>query len=45
MVKGRLPPRIVGLIAEWTALHREELFRDWKLMRSGRSPNRIAPLE
>ena len=44
-VKGRLPPRILGLIAEWTVLHRDELQRDWELLRERRTPNRIAPLE
>ena len=25
VIAGRLPPRALGLVAEWTALHQEEL--------------------
>ena len=45
IIKGSLPPRVLGLLAEWAALHREELAANWKLASTGRSPRRIAPLE
>jgi hypothetical protein len=45
LMAGRLPPRILGLVAEWSALHREELRVDWELTRARRPLNRIAPLE
>ncbi|HJX10267.1 MAG TPA: DUF4160 domain-containing protein, partial [Candidatus Binatia bacterium] len=30
---GRLPPRALGLVMEWAALHRAELLADWELAR------------
>jgi len=45
VLEGRLPPRVLGLVAEWAALHRAELRENWELAR-GESPlRRIAPLE
>ena len=26
---GRLPPRVMGLIVEWSTLHQQELLDDW----------------
>jgi hypothetical protein len=43
--RGGLPRRALALILEWAALHRAELEKDWELARSGRSPERIAPLD
>lgn len=31
LLEGELPPRVMGLVLEWAALHREELSADWKL--------------
>lgn len=45
VIKGRLPPRVLGLLVEWTALHREELVANWKRASTGRVPKRIDPLE
>jgi len=45
IVKGRLPPRVVGLVTEWTLLHRAELRRNWNRLQARRPPHRIAPLE
>jgi hypothetical protein len=43
--EGRLPPRVVGLVMEWAALHERELMDDWHLARKGVPLQRIAPLE
>lgn len=45
VIAGRLPPRVLGLVMEWAALHRDELMGDWELARQGGVLNRIAPLE
>jgi hypothetical protein len=45
LMAGRLPPRILGFITEWTVLHREELRTNWNLIRERRPVKRIAPLE
>jgi hypothetical protein len=45
VLKGGLPPRALGLVMEWAALHRSELLEDWALAK-GKAPLRsIAPLE
>ena len=45
IIAGRLPPRVLGLVMEWAALHREELMEDWELARRQVELKRIAPLE
>jgi hypothetical protein len=45
VVRGELPRRALALVVEWAVLHRDELRRDWELVRSGRTPAPIAPLE
>lgn len=42
---SQVPPRILGLVLEWAALHREELLVDWDLACRGLPLNRIPPLE
>ncbi|MEW6442572.1 MAG: DUF4160 domain-containing protein [bacterium] len=42
---GRLPPRAMGLVIEWAARHREELFADWERARAQQELQKIAPLE
>ncbi len=42
---GRLPPRVLGLVIEWAALHRDELRADWDLARAHRDLQRIPPLQ
>lgn len=45
VLRGALPPRILGLVTEWAVQHRAELAEDWDLLRAGRSPLPIAPLQ
>ena len=45
IIAGRLPPRVLGLVMEWGALHRQELMEDWELARQQIELKRIAPLE
>src|SRR5690348_8072508 len=33
LLDGRLSPRVLGLVVEWAAGHREELLEDWKRSR------------
>ena len=30
LIRGRLPPRILGFVVEWAVLHRAELQDDWE---------------
>jgi len=45
VLSGALPPRVVGLVAEWATLHRDELRDDWDRARQGLPLRKIAPLE
>ena len=42
---GNLPTRVLSLVREWLALHRDELALDWKLAQERKPINPIAPLE
>ena len=45
VLQGRLSPRAYGLVAEWAALHQEELREAWNRAKRLESPGKIAPLE
>jgi hypothetical protein len=45
VVRGYLPHRVLGLVLEWAAIHREELRADWTLARAKEPLSSIAPLE
>ena len=44
-LRGSLPPRVLGLVAEWSELNRAALLENWELASTRRTPKRIAPLE
>ena len=44
-VHGHFPSRALGLVLEWSRLHRQELLDDWERARAGQPLRRIAPLE
>lgn len=45
VLEGSLPPRVLGLVMEWTSLRREELMRDWERARRMEPLLPIKPLE
>jgi hypothetical protein len=45
ILRGDLPPRVFGLVAEWALVHQDELREDWKLVQNQTPPNKIDPLE
>jgi hypothetical protein len=45
LLSGSLPPRALGMVLEWAALHRAELLEDWRLMREEQRPRPIPPLQ
>jgi hypothetical protein len=45
LTEGRLPPRVLGLVIEWAAKHREELMKNWEAIEKGHPMSKIAPLE
>jgi len=44
IIAGELPPRALGLVAEWASLHQEELRACWQRARNLESLGKIEPL-
>ena len=44
VLEGHLPPRALGMVIEWAALHRDELLVDWNLAVENRPLHKIDPL-
>jgi hypothetical protein len=44
-LEGKLPPKIHGLVIEWSSLHREELEQDWEQAKQSKPLFKIEPLE
>jgi hypothetical protein len=44
VIAGSLPPRALTLVAEWAALHQEELIANWERARRDEQLEPIAPL-
>lgn len=44
LIAGRLPPRALGLVVEWSSLHQEELWHAWESAKRLEPPTRIDPL-
>lgn len=44
LLKGNLPPRVLGLVLEWAALHRDELGSNWELADAHRPLKQIRPI-
>ena len=44
LIGGRLPPRALGLVAEWTALHQDDLREAWRRAEKLEPVGKIEPL-
>ena len=44
LFSGYLPPRVLGIVTEWTALHQNELMDNWERARKQESLVNIEPL-
>lgn len=44
LLGGFLPPRVLGIVIEWTALHQLELMDNWVRARNQESLNDIAKM-
>jgi len=42
---GDLPPKALGMVSEWTRIHREELLVEWELARGEKKLFEIEPLK
>ncbi|MBX5468238.1 MAG: DUF4160 domain-containing protein [Firmicutes bacterium] len=45
VLDGSLPPRVLGLVVEWAAMHQRELLENWERARRHEELLKIAPLE
>ena len=45
VLEGQIPPRVLGLVTEWAALHRAQLSENWNLARDHAPLKMIQPLE
>ena len=45
ILAGKFPPRALGLLMEWAAMHRNELMEDWELASNRSELKKISPLE
>jgi len=44
LIDGYLPPRVLGIVTEWTALHQNELMQNWERARNQEQLLDIEPL-
>lgn len=44
VLAGHLPPKVLSLVVEWAALHRDELTRNWDGLRTSGLFEKIDPL-
>lgn len=45
IIRGRLPPRVLGFVTEWAALHESELLRCWEAAQTDQPVGKIEPLD
>ncbi|MBI9084202.1 MAG: DUF4160 domain-containing protein [Desulfobacterales bacterium] len=44
VLDGKFPPRALGLVVEWAALHQDELLQVWELAKNREPLMKIEPL-
>jgi len=44
ILEGHLPARILGLVIEWAELHKEELAKNWEMVKDTGKFMKIEPL-
>lgn len=44
VIAGKLPPRAMGLVAEWASAHRAELEAAWDQASNLQNPGKVEPL-
>ncbi|MEE8392377.1 MAG: DUF4160 domain-containing protein [Anaerolineae bacterium] len=45
LLRGKLSPRVFGLVMEWAFFHQTELMENWELARRQVALQKIEPLE
>ena len=44
IIRGNLPPRVLGIVVEWAMLHESELIENWILSQQHKALQPIEPL-
>ena len=44
IIKGKVPPRVLGYVVEWAMLHEEALLRCWTAAHADQTIGKIPPL-
>jgi hypothetical protein len=44
VMRGNLPPRVMGLATEWARLHQTELLENWNMVKDNGKYYKIEPL-
>jgi hypothetical protein len=44
VIRGHLPPRVMGLAMEWARLHQTELLENWNMVQDNGKHYKIEPL-
>ena len=44
VLKGNLPPRVMGLVVEWARLHQDELLKNWNMIKEDGKYFKVEPL-
>ena len=44
IIGGYIPSRVLGIVTEWSAIHKAELMDNWEIARQQESLKDIAPL-
>ena len=45
VLEGLLPPKALGLVMEWVAIHKDELLKEWELAKQQKPLFTIEPLK
>jgi len=45
VIAGSLPPRALGMVMEWAAIHREEILENWRRAENFEELKKIQPLK
>ena len=44
ILRGNIPPRVLGLVMEWARLHQTELMENWNMVKKDGTYFKICPL-
>ena len=45
IIKGEVPINVLKKVSEWVEIHNNELEKNWELLQSGETVNKIEPLK